>query len=117
MESLTELTELELIALKSITWADFYENGRDSVPWDFSVLDACPLKGKTRSGAFGSLVKKELVFITEGAKKYYTDKDGVKRLNLFYDPIDKFGTIRITKKGYEVLDELGLIDEDGYFKE
>ena len=110
-----KLTELELVALKSITWADFYENGRDSVPWDFSVLDACPLKGKTRSGAFGSLAKKELVFITEGTKKYYTDKDGIKRRTPHYDPSDRFGTMRITKKGYELLDELGLIDEYGYF--
>ena len=70
------LTELELIALKSITQSDFYENGRDSIPWDFSVFDCCPLSGKTRSGVFSSLSQKGLVNITEKEKPHRIDENG-----------------------------------------
>ena len=39
MNNEINLTELELIALKSITYSDFYQNGRKSCVWDFSVYD------------------------------------------------------------------------------
>ena len=109
-----KLTELELIALKSITHADFYENGRDSIPWEFAVMDACPLKGKTRSGAFGSLAKKGYIFCQPKEKMWIVQEDGTKIKNKYYSPNDD-GTIKITPEGYRILDEMGLIDEDGHF--
>jgi hypothetical protein len=113
----TTLTSMEIVGLKSITDADFYENGKDSCPWDFSVFDACPLKGKTRSGVFSSLVQKGLITIQEAEKKFIKDKDGNKILNEYWsrDGLN-FGVIRITELGYQVLDNHGLIDEDGYWK-
>ena len=57
------LTDLELQALKAITYSDFYENGRESILWDFSVYNCCPFNGKTRSGVFSSLVQKGLINI------------------------------------------------------
>jgi len=110
----TTLTPLELIALKSITHSDYYECGRDSIVWDFSVYDDCPLKGKTRSGVFSSLSQKGIVIITEKLKKYYTDKDGIKRINRYYSK-DDYGTLKITELGYQLLDAKGLIDEYGSF--
>lgn len=109
-----ELTKLELQGLQTITYSDFYEQGRDSIVWDFSVYDICSLKGKTRSGVFGSLAKKGLIVVTEKNKQFYTDKDGVKRRNPYYDKND-FGTLRITELGYAELDRLELIDSNGYF--
>jgi hypothetical protein len=109
-----EITKLELQGLQTITQSDFYEMGRESIVWDFSVYDICSLKGKTRSGVFGSLAKKELIVVTEKNKQFYIDKDGVKRRNPYYDKND-FGTIYITELGYSKLDEMGLIDEYGYF--
>ena len=114
----THLTELEIIGLKSITHADFYENGRNSIPWDFSVFDACPLKGKTRSGVFSSLSQKGLINITEKEKPYMIDKNGNKIRNPYYQRGENecnFGTIRISQLGYEVLDSKNLIDEYGSF--
>ena len=111
----TTLTSLEIVGLESITYSDFYEMGRDSVVWDFSVYDICSLKGKTRSGVFGSLAKKGLIVVTEKNKQFYIDKDGVKRRNPYYNKND-FGTLRITELGYQVLDNHGLIDEGGYWK-
>jgi hypothetical protein len=109
------LTELELIALKSITQSDFYERGRDSIPWDFSVFDCCPLSGKTRSGVFSSLSQKGLVNITEKEKPHRIDENGNKVKNLYYSRDCNFGTIQISLLGYEVLDSKKLIDEDGCF--
>jgi hypothetical protein len=109
------LTELEIIGLKSITHSDFYENGRNSIPWDFSVFDACPLKGRTRSGVFSSLSQKGLINITEKEKLYIIDKNGNKVRNPYYSRGCNFGTIQITKAGYEVLDSKNLIDEYGSF--
>jgi hypothetical protein len=110
------LTELELIALKSITQSDFYENGRNSIPWDFSVFDACPLKGKTRSGVFSSLSQKGLINITEKEKPYTIDENGNKIHNRYYERGGtNFGTIQITQLGYEVLDSKNLINEYGSF--
>lgn len=112
----SNLTELEIIALKSITHSDFYENGRNSIPWDFSVFDVCPLKGKTRSGVFSSLSQKSLIEITEKEKPYTTDENGNKIRNPYYERSGtNFGTIKITQLGYELLDSKKLIDEDGSF--
>ncbi len=108
------LTERELIALHSITHSDFYEQGRGSIVWDFSVYDICSLPKKSRAGVYSSLVQKGIIFITEKNKKYYTDKDGVKRTNPYYSP-DDYGTIYITPEGYSLLDSLNLIDEYGSF--
>ena len=118
---MTNLTALELTALIAITKSDFYENGRESICWDFSVFDYCrTLKGKKRSGVFGSLAKKGIINVTEKMKKFYYDEKGNKRVNKYWYPNDpecKFGTIAITEFGYSVLDEAELIDEDGWFKE
>jgi hypothetical protein len=65
----TQLTALELQGLQAITRSDYYERGRDSIVWDFSVYDICPFRGKTRSGVFSSLVQKGLIVITEGDKR------------------------------------------------
>jgi len=111
-----ELTALELQRLKSITHSDFYENGRDSIVWDFSVYDNCPFTGKTRSGVFSSLVQKGIINVFEGEKKFIKKPDGTKVLNIYWsrDGIN-FGTINITKAGYALLDSKNLIDKDGYF--
>jgi len=116
MTNSVNLTDLELQGLKAITHSDFYENGRDSILWDFSVYDCCPFTGKTRSGVFSSLVQKGLVNIQEGEKKFIKDKDGNKILNKYWsrDGLN-FGTIKITTEGYELLDSLNLIDEYGSF--
>ena len=112
----TNLTDLELQALKAITYSDFYENGRESILWDFSVYDCCPFNGKTRSGVFSSLVQKGLINIQEGEKKFIKDENGNKILNKYWsrDGLN-FGTIYITKNGYELLDSKNLIDENGSF--
>ena len=110
------LTDLELQALRAITESDFYDNGRDSVPWDFSVYECCPFKGKKRSGVFSSLVQKGLIRVQEKEKPYYTTADGRKVRTPYYSRDCNFGTICITPKGYSYLDDLGLIDEYGSFK-
>jgi len=112
----TNLTPLELIALKSITHSDFYENGRNSIAWDFSVFDVCPLKGKTRSGVFSSLSQKGLIKITEKERPYIINEKCEKVKNKYYQRGEpNFGTICISKAGYDLLDKLQLIDEDGSF--
>jgi hypothetical protein len=112
----TNLTDLELQALKAITYSDFYENGRDSILWDYSVYDCCEFSGKTRSGVFSSLVQKGLIHIQEGEKKFIKDENGNKILNKYWsrDGLN-FGTIHITKEGYELLDSKKLINEYGHF--
>ena len=109
------LTDLELIALKSITYSDFYENGRRSIVWDFSVYDDCPLKGKVRSGVYSSLSQKGIVEISLPEKKYNINEKGEKILNRYYEPDNNHGTLKITPIGYELLDNLNLIDVDGRF--
>jgi hypothetical protein len=110
------ITELEMIGLKSITQSDFYENGRRSCPWDFAVFDACPLKGKTRSGVFSSLSQKGLIKIYEKMSPYIINENGEKVRNPYYERGEpNFGSMEITELGYTALDELGLIDEWGYF--
>ena len=109
------MTELELVGLKTITKSDFYENGRESVAWDFSVYDISPLKGRVRSGVYSSLSQKGIVKVTLPEKKFITDENGNKKLNRSYQRGQNHGTIRITELGYSVLDSMKLIDEYGYF--
>ncbi len=111
-----ELTNFELQALKSITHSDFYEQGRDSITWDFSVYDICPIPSRSRAGVFSSLVQKGIIQITEAEKKYIKNPDGTKVLNRYWsrDGLN-FGTIRITPEGYAFLDSLNLINEYGNF--
>ena len=115
MNNEINLTELELIALKSITYSDFYENGRKSCVWDFSVYDDCPLKGRVRSGVYSSLVQKGLIDICLPEKQFNINEKGEKVRNPYYERGNNHGTIRITPLGYELLDSLNLIDEDGSF--
>jgi hypothetical protein len=115
METIT-ITPLELDALKSITYSDFYENGRESILWDYSVYDVCSIPSRKRGGVFASLSTKGLIKIQEAEKKFIKNEDGSKTLNKWWsnDGLN-FGTMHITKEGYEVLDSLKLIDENGNF--
>lgn len=113
----TKLTPLELQALHSITYSDFYENGRKSIVWDFSVYDGCSIPKRSRAGVYSSLVQKGIIVITERERPHTTDKDGNKIRNIYYERGGtNFGTIRITESGYELLDTLELINEYGEFK-
>ena len=114
---MANLTALELQALETITYSDFYERGRDSILWDFSVYDICTIAKRSRSGVYSSLVQKGFIEITEKERPYTTDENGNKIRNPYYERGGtNFGTIRITPIGYAALDALDLIDEDGYFK-
>jgi hypothetical protein len=115
METSPSLTNLEITALKCITQSDFYENGRESIVWDYSVYDYCPLKGKTRSGVFSSLSQKGFVAITEKEKPYTINKDGIRVRNPYYSRECNFGTLMITESGYAALDALNLLNEYGSF--
>ena len=108
------LTEKELILLEYITYSDFYESGRESVIWDFSLLDILPktLKGKTRSGVIGSLASKSFIYVTDKEKKFIVDENGNRKRNPYWSATD-YGTFKITEAGYAALDNLKLIDEDG----
>ena len=115
METIT-ITPLELDALKAITYSDFYENGRESVLWDYSVYDVCDIPSRKRGGVFASLSTKGLIKIYEGEKKFILDENGNKVKNQWWsnDGLN-FGTMHITPEGYALLDSLKLIDEDGNF--
>jgi hypothetical protein len=115
METSPSLTNLEITALKCITQSDFYENGRESIVWDYSVYDYCPLKGKTRSGVFSSLSQKGFVAITEKEKPYTINKEGIRVRNPYYSRECNFGTLMITESGYAALDALNLLNEYGSF--
>ena len=110
------LTDLEIQALKAITYSDYYEQGRESIIWDWSAYDNCSLTGKTRSGVFSSLVQKGIIHVSEAEKKFIKDENGNKILNRYWsrDGLN-FGTIYITKEGYELLDSKNMIDEYGRF--
>ena len=82
------ITEKEMNILKGITRSDFYEDGRESLIWTWSIESN--LSGGTRNGVIRSLVKKGLI---ESGEK----------------------TTNITPKGYAALDERNLIDENGNF--
>ena len=115
----TKLTPLELQALHTITHSDFYENGRQSIVWDFSVYEICSIAKRSRAGVYSSLVQKGIIAITDKERPYTTDAEGNKIKNIYYDRRDSecnFGTIRITESGYELLDTLELINEYGEFK-
>jgi helix-turn-helix protein len=110
------LTALEKQALQTITYSDFYERGRDSILWDFSVYDICTIAKRSRAGVYSSLVQKGLIEITEKERPYTLNENGEKIRNKYYERGGtNFGTIRITKDGYALLDKLELIDEDGCF--
>ena len=105
-------TKNELIAIKSITESDFYD-GRGSVQWDFSVYDICPLKGKTKSGTFGSLANKGIISTSPGEKKYVKDENGNKVRNKYWDPQGQnFGTVHITEEGFDILIEAGILEPE-----
>ena len=111
------LTALEKQALETITYSDFYERGRQSILWDFSVYDICTIAKRSRSGVYSSLVQKGLIESTEKERPYILNEDGTKKRNPYYERGGtNFGTIRITEAGYALLDKLELIDEDGNFK-
>lgn len=112
-----KLTSLELQALRTITYSDFYENGRNSILWDFSVYDICTIAKRSRSGVYSSLVQKGFIVITEKERPYILNEKGEKIRNKYYERGGtNFGTIYITPEGYAALDKLNLIDEDGLFK-
>ncbi len=110
------ITELELSALQAITESDFYESGRESVLWDYSVYDVCTIPSRSRGGVFASLSTKGIIVIQEGEKKFVDLPDGRRVINKYWSAGDlNFGTIWITPSGYALLDRLGLIDLDGQF--
>jgi len=111
-----KLTSLELQALQTITQSDFYEQGRKSITWDFSVYDICTIPKRSRSGVYSSLVQKGFIVITEKEKPYILNENGEKIRNIYYERGGtNFGTIYITPEGYAALDKLKLIDEYGSF--
>lgn len=111
-----ELTTFELQALKSITQSDFYEQGRKSIVWDYSVYDQCTIPTRSRAGVYSSLVQKGIIRISEGEKKYIKHSDGTKSINKYWSRDGQnFGTVSITPEGYTFLDSLNLINEYGDF--
>ena len=54
-------TVKELLFLHTMTMSDFYENGINSIVWDYSVNDFLPYDGKTRSGVISSLAQKNII--------------------------------------------------------
>jgi hypothetical protein len=48
--------------------SDFYENGIDSILWDYSVIENLPYSGKTRSGVISSLEQKNIIWVTKKEK-------------------------------------------------
>ena len=60
MENLN-LTEKEIQFLTAFGQSDFYEEGLDSVVWDYSVNDELPYSGKTVSGVVSSLSQKGIL--------------------------------------------------------
>lgn len=54
-------TVKELLFLHTMTQSDFYEDGINSVVWDYSVNDDLPYDGKTRSGVISSLAQKNII--------------------------------------------------------
>jgi len=112
----TRITSLELQALQTITHSDFYEQGRKSITWDFSVYDICTIAKRSRAGVYSSLVQKGFIVITEKERPYTLNENGEKIRNIYYERGGhNFGTIRITPEGYAALDKLKLIDEYGSF--
>jgi hypothetical protein len=68
MTTSLNLTDKELIFLKTMTQSDFYENGIDSILWDYSVNDDLPYSGKIRSGVISSLTQKGILGVTKKEK-------------------------------------------------
>lgn len=59
----TSFTEKEIEFLNKMRESDYYENGIDSILWDFSVNDELSYKGKTRSGVVSSLAQKGIISV------------------------------------------------------
>ncbi|AFF28118.1 gp120 [Sphingomonas phage PAU] len=64
MTNLFSLTEKEIQFLEAFTQSDFFEEGIDSVVWDYSVHDNLPYSGKTRSGVISSLSQKNVLVVS-----------------------------------------------------
>lgn len=62
------LTVKEIEFLKAMQASDFYEDGIDSILWDYSVNDLLPYSGKTRSGVVSSLAQKNIIWVTKKEK-------------------------------------------------
>lgn len=62
------LTEKEIIFLKTMSESDFWENDIDSIVWDYSVNEFLPYEGKIRSGVISSLEKKGVINVTKKEK-------------------------------------------------
>lgn len=62
------LTEKEQTFLKVMGYSNFWENGLDSVPWDYSVNEFLPYVGKVRSGVISSLEQKGVIVVTKKVK-------------------------------------------------
>lgn len=91
--SALNLTEKEIEFLKAFAASDFYEDGLDSIVWDYSVNDELTYKGKTRSGVVSSLSQK-----------------GIINVSTKQDTGDRFGTYNLTdfaKSQREILNILG----------
>lgn len=63
-----ELTEKEVTFLKTMSQSDFWENGIDSILWDYSVNEWLPYTGKVRSGVVSSLAQKGIIIVTKKEK-------------------------------------------------
>ena len=55
------LTPKETEFLNEMRKSDFYENGIDSILWDYSVNENLSFSGKTRSGVVSSLTQKNII--------------------------------------------------------
>jgi len=88
MNSAMTLTEIEKEFFLAFTKSDFFENGLNSIVWDYSVNDLLSYKGKTRSGVISSLSQKNLVVV-------YQKEKG-----------DIAGTYSLTAEGKELLKSL-----------
>lgn len=127
------LTEKEIIFLQQFGQSDFYD-GIDSSPWDYSVNDDLPYRGKTRSGVISSLEQKGILLVEKKGKGeiagYYTLSEEAQQdttiINIVEGskeetekPEDKssdsdnegdegFSTIESTWKEYEMVEQRGF---------
>lgn len=78
------LTEKEIQFLTAFGQSDFYEDGLDSILWDYSVNDELQYSGKTVSGVVSSLSQK-----------------GILQVCTKEDTGDRFGVYYLTEKAKE----------------
>ena len=62
------LTPKETEFLNEMRKSDFYENGIDSILWDYSVNENLSFSGKTRSGVVSSLTQKNIISVHKKEK-------------------------------------------------